>query len=101
MEIDNYYVICPYCQTKCGDVDSFEGYNPFDDVILYFECEECGKKFECEQCVTIDYRTQKDCSLNGEKCEAGEYHCKKCDSYDVNIKLKLNDANQKSSEVKE
>ncbi len=97
MEINSYDVLCPYCQNKCGDVDSFEGENIWNEEPLDFECDECGKKFEGKRCVTIDYRTERDCSLNGEKCEAGKYHCKKCDSYDINIKLKI-DADQKGDE---
>jgi len=89
MEIDSKNILCPYCKNICGNHDDFESCNPFDDNTQEFECEECGKKFECEQCVTVDYRTEKDCSLNGEECEAGEHHCKKCDSYDLNIKQKM------------
>lgn len=91
MEIESYDILCPYCQTICGDRDSFEGCSPFDDTRLDFECDECGKKFECEQCATVDYRTEKDCRLNGEECVAGKYHCKNCDSYDVNVELRLKD----------
>ena len=89
MEIDTYNILCPYCQNICGNPDDIEDCNPFDEEPIEFECEECGKKFECRRVTTIDYRTEKDCSLNGEECEAGEYHCKKCDSYDLNVKLKL------------
>lgn len=81
MEIDSCNVLCPYCQAKCGDQDSFEGANIWDEEGIDFECEECGKKFEGTRCVTVDYRTEKDCSLNNEKHEAGRYHCKKCDVY--------------------
>lgn len=99
MEIDSEHILCPYCQSKCGDCDSFEGYNLFDEEAIEFECDECGKKFEGRRCVTVDYRTEKDCSMNGEECEAGEYHCKKCDSYDLNVKIKLKqDAVQKGDE---
>ncbi len=81
MEIDNDNVICPYCKEKCGDFESFG--NNFDDESNDFECEECGKKFEGRRVMTIDYRTEKNCELNGEKHESGKYHCKKCDAYNV------------------
>jgi hypothetical protein len=32
----------------------------------------------------VDYRTEADCSLNGEKHEKGKYHCNKCDVYNCN-----------------
>ena len=65
-------------------------------------CLYCGKKFEGTRCVTVDYRTEMDCRLNGEECEAGEYHCKKCDSYDLNVKQKLkNDSLEKEKENKD
>jgi hypothetical protein len=80
MEIDGDNVLCPYCKAVCGDWESFnsEGY---ETETKSFECESCGKKFEGRRVVTIDYRTEKDCKLNGEKHEAGQYHCKKCDVY--------------------
>lgn len=78
-----------------GEID----YVIMGDSYKEFECEGCGKKFECNQVVTIDYRTKRDCSLNGEECEAGDYHCKKCDSYDVNVTLRLKQ--DAISEVKE
>jgi len=99
MEIDTYNILCPYCQNICGNPDDFEGQDVFDEEPIEFECEECGKKFECRRVTTIDYRTEKDCSLNREECEAGEYHCKKCDSYDLNVKLKLeHDADHESKD---
>ncbi len=88
MEIDSYNILCPYCQNKCGDVDNFEGCDLFDEESISMECDDCGKKFECRRVVTIDYRTGKDCGLNGEEHEKGEYHCKKCDVYNPNIKDK-------------
>lgn len=99
MEIDSSDILCPYCQSKCGDCDSFEGMDIWDEEGIDVICEDCGKKFVAVRCVTVDYRTEKDCSLNNEECEAGDYHCKKCDSYDLNIKQKLNkDALQKGDE---
>ncbi len=68
MEIDSYYILCPYCKSKCGDWESFSDSN---DEKQDFECEDCGKKFEGEKCVTVDYRTEKDCELNGESHEKG------------------------------
>ncbi len=97
MEIDSNNVLCPYCQSECGDCDSFESADLFAEEPVDFECEDCGKKFEARRCVTIDYRTEMDCTLNGEECEAGKYHCTKCDSYDLNVKLKI-DAEQKDGE---
>ncbi len=84
MEIDSYDVLCPYCKSKCGDFESFTG--SMDDDVADFECDECGKKFEGERVVTVDYRTKKDCSLNGEKHEKGEHHCEKCDIYNPAMK---------------
>lgn len=86
MKIDSYYILCPYCQYKCGDHESFEGDNIWDEEPREFECEECQKKFEGRRVVTVDYRTEKDCSLNGEEHEPGKYHCKKCDDYDCMIR---------------
>lgn len=86
MEIDGDNVLCPYCQSKCGDSDDFEGEDIWAEESIDFKCEECGKKFEARRVVTVDYRTESDCEINGEKHEAGEYHCKKCDSYDCNVK---------------
>ncbi len=88
MEIDNYWVLCPYCKSKCGDHENFEDCG-WDDAYLDFTCEECGKNFEGQRCITVDYRTEKDCEKNGEKHEPGEYHCKKCDDYNCVIKEKL------------
>lgn len=89
MEIDTYNILCPYCQNVCGTEEEFREHDPFGETSIDFECDECGKKFECRQVTTVDYRTEKDCKLNGEECEAGDYHCKKCDSYDVNVEQKL------------
>ena len=88
MEIDSDNVLCPYCQNKCGDCDSFEGYNIWAEESQEFECNECGKKFEARQGVTVDYRTEADCEKNGEKHEAGKYHCKKCDVYNIHFENK-------------
>lgn len=97
MEIDSYYILCPYCQSECGTEEEFREHDPFSEPSINCECGECGKKFECRQVMTLDYRTEKDCNLNGEECEAGKYHCKKCDSYDLNVKLKI-DVEQKGDE---
>ena len=48
-----------------------------------FTCDDCGKKFMGRKVVTVDYRSEKDCELNNEKHEKGEYHCKNCDIYNV------------------
>ena len=85
MEIDNYWVLCPYCRNKCGDWENFNG-ESYEDEYVNFECEECGKKFEGKRVVTIDYRTERDCTLNGEKHIQGEYHCEKCDVYNASMK---------------
>lgn len=85
MEINSYSVICPYCQSECGNSDSFEGMNIWDEQYLDFECDECEKKFEGRRVVTVDYRTEKDCAMNDEEHEIGEYHCKKCDDYNCVI----------------
>ena len=99
MEIDSENILCPYCQNVCGNHDDFEDCNPFNEESKEFECEECDKKFECRQCVTVDYRTEMDCTLNDEEHVAGKYHCEKCDSYDLNVKLKLEkDALEKKNE---
>ena len=87
MEIDSENILCPYCQSKCGDYEDFEG-DGFNEENKEFTCDECNKKFEGRRVITVDYRTEKDCKLNGEEHEAGEYHCKKCDSYDCD-KAKL------------
>jgi len=79
MEINSDNVLCPYCGHECGDYEDFSG--SMDDDFANFECDECGKKFEGERVVTVDYRTHKDCSLNGEKHIKGKYHCDKCDIY--------------------
>jgi len=84
MEIDNYHILCPYCQSKCGSHDDFENCG-WDDASVEFECEECEKKFEAQRVVTVDYRTEKDCKLNGEEHEKGKYHCKNCDVYNSSI----------------
>lgn len=89
MEIDSYYILCPYCQSQCDTEEAFREYDPFSEPSIDCECEECGKKFECRQVMTIDYRTEKDCKLNGEECVVGKYHCENCDSYDVNVEQKL------------
>jgi hypothetical protein len=81
MEIDGEYVLCPYCQNKCGDWEDFV--ETCTDDSVDFECEECHKKFVGKRVVTVDYRTEMDCSLNDEKHEKGKYHCKKCDQYGV------------------
>ena len=86
MEIDSYNILCPYCQNICGDRDNWENYNLFDEETLDFECENCGKKFEGRQVVTIDYRTEKNCELNNEKHIKGEYQCKNCDIYNGSMK---------------
>lgn len=91
MEIDDDNVLCPYCQSKCGDCDSFEGCDIWDEEAIEFKCENCGKKFEARRVVTVDYRTEKDCSLNGEKHEAGEYHCIKCDVYNCDFTNQYSD----------
>ncbi len=78
-EIDSYYVLCPYCQNECGDFESFD--NSMDDNSVYFECDNCNKKFTGSRVVTVDYRTKRDCDMNGEEHEAGDYHCTKCDIY--------------------
>lgn len=84
MEIDSYYILCPYCQSKCGDVDDFENCG-WDNATEGFECEECGKKFEGRKVVIVDYRTEKDCELNGEEHKEGKYHCENCDVYNSSI----------------
>lgn len=88
MEIDNDNVLCPYCQAKCGDYESFDGSS--GDEHIDFECEECGKKFTAERCVTVDYRSEKDCSMNNEEHEAGQYHCTKCDVYNCHFAQAVN-----------
>lgn len=88
MEIDGNDVLCPYCQSVCGDHDDFEGYDIWDEEGIDFECQECGKKFEARRTVTVDYRTEADCKKNGEEHEAGKYHCTKCDVYNCSIKKK-------------
>lgn len=92
MEIDSYYILCPYCKTKCGDYQEFEDYD--DEASQEFECEECGKKFEGRRVITVDYRTERDCELNGEKHEKGKYHCEKCDVYNASMKEEVKDPNQ-------
>ncbi len=84
MEIDSYYILCPYCKSQCGDWESFS--SDSNDESQEFECEDCDKKFEGERVVTVDYRTEKDCELNNESHEKGEYHCTKCDVYNPHIK---------------
>lgn len=86
MEIDSYNIICPYCQSKCGTQDDFEGYDVFEEESIEFECDECKKKFFGKRCVTIDYRTEGDCELNNEEHKAGKYHCEKCDVYNASMK---------------
>ncbi len=88
MEIDSYYILCPYCKSKCGCQEEFEGHDIWDEESIEMECEDCNKKFTARRVVTVDYRTEGDCKLNGEEHEKGEYHCKKCDVYngcDVNV----------------
>ena len=84
MEINNENILCPYCGSICGDYESFSG--DMNDDIVDFKCEECNKKFQGERVVTVDYRSEKDCSLNSEKHMKGDYHCKKCDIYNSCMK---------------
>lgn len=93
MEIDSYYVLCPYCKHKCGEPENFED-DSWDDASQDFECEGCNKKFEGRRVITIDYRTEKDCDLNDEEHEPGEYHCNKCDDYSCVIKEKIRNSKQ-------
>jgi len=86
MEIDNYNILCPYCKSECGDQESFEGCDIWDEESIEFECEDCGKKFEARRVVTVDYRTEKNCSLNNEKHIKGKHHCEKCDIYNPIMK---------------
>lgn len=76
MEIDDYWVLCPYCQSENGDLIDYE-----EDEKIEFTCEDCNKKFTGRKVVKIDFRTESDCELNNEKHEKGEYKCKKCDVY--------------------
>jgi len=82
MEINRENILCPYCQSKCGCYDDFED-DGFNDESKIFECDNCGKKFEGRRVITIDYRTERDCKLNGEEHIKGKYHCEKCDQYNV------------------
>ncbi len=95
MEIDSYYVLCPYCKNKCGEPESFEN-DSWDDSSQDFECDACDKKFEGRRVITVDYRTEKDCDLNGEEHDPGQYHCNKCDDYDCVIKEKIRNSKHSS-----
>lgn len=92
MEIDNENVLCPYCQSVCGDWESFS--NSYGDESEDFECESCGKKFTGQRVITVDYRTEADCEMNGEEHEAGDFHCTKCDVYNCHFE------NKKKTETK-
>ena len=81
MEIDSCYILCPYCKSKCGDYEDFEDDELFNEDEKEFECPECEKKFLGKRCVTIDYRTEGDCSMNNESHIFGKYQCKNCDVY--------------------
>jgi len=73
---------CPYCDNE--DSDAFE--MDFNDDKIEIECD-CGKKFWGEKCVTIDYRGEADCELNGEEHDLeptgneGQQECKTCGQY--------------------
>ena len=84
MEIDSYLIICPYCGHAIDGYDEFEGDEEGESKEI--ECEECNKKFHARKVITIDYRTESDCELNGEKHEEGKYQCKKCDIYNCSTK---------------
>ena len=75
---------CPYCGYLY--FDSHETLNREESIIE--ECPECGKKFEVEMCVMIDYRSNQNCKLNNEqhewelawwdKSDKRASECKKC-----------------------
>ena len=88
MEINSENILCPYCQSICGGYDDFEG-DGFNDESKEFVCDDCGKKFECRRVITVNYRTEMDCELNGEEHEDGKYHCNKCDIYNNSYKREM------------
>lgn len=78
-------IVCPYCK-KIFTNDPNEFLEDEETEIL--ECEKCEKKFEVYRCVTVDYRSNKNCELNNEKhewkksrwteTEKSSNTCKKC-----------------------
>ncbi|CAK0762117.1 hypothetical protein CCP3SC1AL1_3010004 [Gammaproteobacteria bacterium] len=75
-------IVCPYCNERWDN--SWETIRE-EDSIEEIECYECGKKFYGQKIVSIDYKTMKDCELNGEKhdfqpCKYAERleECSKC-----------------------
>jgi hypothetical protein len=73
---------CPYCGHLW--TDSWEVLESEGDTET-MECD-CGKNFIAEMCMTVDYRTSKDCELNNEQHEYesvrnGWKVCKKCGTH--------------------
>lgn len=48
-------LICPYC--KCEQAEHPE--NIFHDDFATYDCDECGKEFECSKVVEVTYYTRK------------------------------------------
>lgn len=64
MEIKHEYtddVVCPWCGNKYGDC--WEWTKDSDEM----KCDECGKQFEYEKNVTVEYSTSK------KQCEEGKH----------------------------
>lgn len=82
-EIDSSFtreVVCPYC----GDekTDSWELGEGED--IGEMECDECENTFYARRNITIDYTSERDCSLNGkEHRRVLAKHMDRCSECDV------------------
>ena len=48
-------LICPYC--KCEQAEHPE--NIFQDDFAVYDCDECGKEFDCSRVVEVTYYTKK------------------------------------------
>jgi len=48
-------LICPYC--KCEQAEHPE--NIFEDDFAEWDCDDCGKKFDCSRVVEVTYYTKK------------------------------------------
>lgn len=82
-------ITCPYCKYNWEDSqetlpDETEGQT--------LVCPDCEKKFAADMCITIDYRTSKDCELNGELHEYKQATFN--DNFNVCIKCGTNESKE-------
>jgi hypothetical protein len=92
-------IICPYCDAEYGD--AWEKRQDEGTQV----CEDCGKKFNWERRVDVDYITVADCLINNEEHDfkTTEFwvsskdnpneefrilNCKKCVEYEVERRIK-------------